>query len=322
MIKATARHLTIGLISGLCLTAGADPLPRVFNPVSSYSAGMGFCGVAIPMNPATIFWNPGGLGIMEKLSVDFTVATPSVDFPGNWSMAMANSSSAAGGRYGLGITRRSVEWNDEYNLTSFSVVMPFSYGFLSGSLPMGVSLKLIGEEFQHVQTNREDGWHYGTAVDIGGLWVFGSGVKVGYARHNIIGGNLSDFESETWFGASWNSADDKLTFTVQSRFDKPLDWSYLRNGMSFGVNYDFGGVGNIFQKQERNCELRGGYKIEGEKAWFTAGFAYIRLDDNWQMGWAGCFNKNDWKDQAHFLNMGYSIDFSKPPSSKSGIWLR
>lgn len=296
----------ISAILVICLPCAlfAEPIEEILPPVNSLCAGLGFVGVGVPNDPGTVYWNPAGLASMDQMSVDFTVAAPSLESPGSWSFLVANSSSGGGGRFGIALIRRHVK-RDDQTYKSFQFNTPLSYGFKAGKFPVGVTLKFISEQF------KGSGWHYGLAFDVGTIWIAPSGFVIGFSCLNFSGSNLGAFERENWLGTSWTSPNNSMMFAAQTKIDRPFYKNNFYSNFGMGMKIDLG---------RKTPGLRAGYlERDGEKRW-TVGFRYRNLKSNSYIEYALAANPDGWGQRAHFLTYGYSIKPSFAPEYRNPIW--
>jgi len=291
----------------------ADPIPKALPPINAFSAGIGCTGVAVPNNPATLYWNPGGLGLMKQLAVDFTVVVPTLEGPGSWAFLMANSVSDQGERFGFGLIRRHARWDEESTFKSFTVMLPLSHSFKSGNIPIGVTLKMISEKFDNGD------WHYGLTLDTGTLWRSRNGIHLGFSSLNIAGSDLRAFKLESWFGASWHTDKQPITLAMQIRVDRPFDWSYINRHYNIGIDYAIFSSRMYLSGKANTYKIRGGYLHDDENAWFSAGFEVKFANSNNHTAYTMVVNPDGWEDRAHFLSYGYSVKSIGKPTPNTGI---
>jgi len=289
----------------------AEPIPQSHHPVNAFSAGMGLTGVAISNNPVTIFWNASGLNRMEQLGLDFTVAAPNIESPGTWSFLMANASSNQDTRFGLGMTRRHAK-NEHGTFKSFDLILPLSHGFKAGRIPFGFSLKFISESID------EGDWKYGMSVDIGAMWLYGSGLKFGLSYMNIGGSDLEAFQNELWLGTYWSNAISPLSFSSQIRGERLLDSDYISQNFGVGVNYRLPDYPFDRNRKIGSFEIRGGLKKAESKTWYTFGFDFIQAGSDTHIGYAVVIDAETWSGRSHYLTYGYSYAAGKRPKSVGG----
>ncbi len=280
--------------------AFALPLCDRFPPVNASIAGTGFAGVALPDDPAIIYWNPAGLAVADLMSASFTVAAPRLESPGSWAFLVVNSSSVQNTRFGLAMVRHSVEL-DTLSYRTFQIITPLTYGFKSGAVPFGVSLKFISERF-------EDGsWHSGMSFDTGLLWTATSDLTLGYSTRNLTGSNLLGFSSESWFGGAWRGAQIPVTLSGQIRADRPFDPDWLSRHFNYGLRVS--PPGSIYM-------LSGGYARSEDDSWLTAGVSSRNINNNTVIEYTFSVNTTGWDDQAHFLTYSYSMSPAMFPGGK------
>lgn len=304
-LLSTSIILTALLIfAGL---ASADPLSKALPPVNAYSAGLGMAGVAVANDPATLYWNPGGVALTNQLAVDISMASTGFESPGTWSFIMMNSSDEDGNRIGFGLFRNFSEFEDLQIFKSYMVTLPLSHSFQSGNFPIGLSVKYITEKI-------EDGdWHHGLAFDFGTMWNPGGGVTFGFSTLNAAGSALRSFSRESWFGASWGGKDQPLSFSTQFRADDLTDWDYTSRHYSIGVNYaphsllaEFG--------QSSHYEFRGGYLKSGDDNWASFGIEVIQSANDSHIAYTLMVDPDGWKNRAHYISYGYSKTSAKKPA--------
>ena len=175
----------------------AAPLLKIGTGARASAMGEAFTAVADDAN--AIFWNPAGLGQVEKIQVHFThnqwfegmtfehfgLAVP---FMGTWGIA-----------YSLANLGDFAEWNgpgqdsyfgDTFNVNEQVITAAYGQGFMTDSLFLGTAAKYVKE-------NLGGGVGGNTvSMDVGLLftpwWVL-PGVSIGAVVQNI-GGELSGFE--------------------------------------------------------------------------------------------------------------------------------
>jgi len=291
LILLTALHFAVAAKAG-------EPLYRHFPPINAYSAGMGFAGGVVWEDPSVVFWNPAGLALLDQMSAEVTLAGPKAAMPSSWSILVANSAAAGESRFGFGFLRRhSLDDIGEY--CSFQVVMPLSYGFGSGKLPFGVTMKFASERYD----DRDD-WTYGVLFDVGLLWRIADGFAIGASRLNIVGSALSSFQPESWLSAEIGAETSPVIIAAQTRFDAPSDKAFMQANYSLGARLDFG---------RKAPGLRGGYLKREGITWFAGGFGWINLDANTSIEYSLLVQADDQTNRAHFLTYGYSL---KPRTKK------
>ncbi len=292
------------LFSGL---VSAESLNKALPPVNAYSAGLGMAGVAVASDPATLFWNPGGVGMTNLIAVDISMAAPEFETPGNWSFIMLNSSDIDGNRIGFGLFRNFSEFEDKKRYKSYAVSLPLSHGFQSGSFPIGLSVKYIAENIE------DEGWHHGMALDFGTMWNPGGGVTFGFSTLNAVGSALRSFNQESWFGASWGDEDQPLSFSTQFRADDLTDWDYISKHYSVGVNYAPSSMMAEFTQSNR-FEFRGGYLKDGDYGWASFGIEMTQAENDSHIAYTMMVDTDGWKNRAHYISYGYSKSAAKKPA--------
>lgn len=274
----------------------ANPLPAGIHPINSLSAGLGLSGVAPLSDPALVFWNPAGLGAVNEMAVDFTVAATTLESPGSWSFLMTNSNAKDGSRLGLAMMRRHSD-GPKGEFKSFQINLPLAYGFRTGKLPVGVTLKFISE--RHANGT----WNYGTALDLGTAFITGSGIQIGVTSLNTAHSDLGAFSRETWAGLSWVSEVTGGSLTFQGKIDRPFKSDDLEDNFGFGVAQRLG---------KSQQELRVGYARRAGTGWQTVGFSTKNRGSNTHFDYTLMINPNGWSDKVHFITYGYQIGSVKP----------
>lgn len=295
-IKTVSFALILTLLTPFQLPA--DPIYKGQPPVNAFSAGIGFSGVGLVGDPSVLYWNPAGLSAIDQLSVDFTVAAPVVESPGSWSFLIANSSSGEGGRFGMILMRQHI-LTDDMTYKVFQFNTPLSYGFSTGQLPVGVTLKFISESLE------EDNWHYGVSFDLGMQWITNSGLILGIASLNIAGSDLQAFENESWFGISWGKSTDRIMLTSQFRIDDPFSPTGISDNYKFGLSVKL---------YESLPAIRSGFSRTSDGKRITVGISYQREKQNTHIEYSLSTDPGDWENRAHFLTYGYAVgsSYSKP----------
>ena len=273
----------------------ASPLNGELPPINAFNAGIGFAGVAVPDDPAFIYWNPAGLAMLRQRSINFTIAAPKFESPGSWSFLMANKEFGGNANFALGFIRRQVRLEDQTDRTdyhSFEIIAPMAYTIGLKNTPVGISLKFISEQV------KDGEWKYGAACDVGIMQRLGSGLFLGFAVRNLIGSHLRSFGTESWLGGSLGDDDSPVLIACQVRTDRPFD----RNDLS--RNY---GYGARIRLRDDLPELRGGYLRREDSGLITAGIGY-RTETYVRFEYTILIKIDDRSDATHFLTYSYSLD--------------
>ncbi|MBT7787422.1 MAG: hypothetical protein HN757_00930 [Calditrichaeota bacterium] len=311
MKKLLSTMIILTALLILCGISSAKPFSKALPPVNAYSAGLGMAGVAVGNDPATLYWNPGGVGLTNQIAVDISMAAAGFESPGNWSFIMLNSSDIDGNRIGFGLLRNFSEFEDKKEYKSYTVSLPLSSSFQSGSLPVGISVKYITENIEG------DGWHHGMSLDFGSMWNPGGGVVFGYSTLNAVGSALRSFSHESWFGASWGADGQPISFSSQFRADELTDWDYISKHYSVGMNYAPRSMIAEFT-QTNLFEFRGGYLVDGDEKWASFGIEVIKGENDSHIAYTMMVDPVGWKNRAHYISYGYSKIAAKKPALWQG----
>lgn len=249
------------------------------------------------------------MGSNNLLAACFTIAATEVESPGSWSFLMMNNAAVEDSKFGLALIRRYEQY-DQSIIKSFTTILPFSHGFSTGKIPVGISLKIISEKID------DGGWHYGLSFDTGVLYTADNGVSFGLSKLNVAGSDLRAYNSESWFGMSWTSKTSPVAFAVQSGFERPFDFSYLSKHFSTGMNYKLYESGLRFGNLDHSWEIQGGYfRIDSDR-WWTVGIESINMDSDTYIGYSLTVNSDGWKKRVHFITYGYNVRSGKSPSPR------
>ncbi len=290
----------------------ADPTPYVYPPVNAYSVGMGSAGVALAHDPSIIFWNPGGIGLLDRLAVEFSMASSGLESPGSWAFIMANSSDNDDNRFGLGIIRQHSEL-DESTYKSYTVLLPLATSLKTNSLPIGMTVKMLSEKL-----NDED-WHFGAGIDFGVMWQTKTGMLLGLSRLNIFGSSLRSYERQTWFGFGWEKKDFPVKMGAQCRLDRPLDLDYINQHYRTGVEIDLTDDKQT-AKKEYQYSVQTGFIREGDTNYLSGGISALKIADSVHFSYSMGVDTRTWSHRIYMLTYGYSSLIKKQPRSGLVKW--
>jgi len=140
-------------------------------PAGARIISMGGAGVALPTEPATIYWNPAGLYFLNGLASDFTFQFAEFGWPENWGLSYSNYSSSRQHGGGLGIYRQNVESPDTLIFGDAVMVQLASVYSLPLGIPLGLSAKYINENWEDAGRKSYFTMDAGTGYQMGGLYV-------------------------------------------------------------------------------------------------------------------------------------------------------
>jgi len=278
----------------------AKPLPDALQPVNAYSLGMGMTGVALPHNPAILYWNPAGMAAASLSSADISAAAPRFEGPGNWSVIVANSSPDDDRHFGMAMVRRSVE-SDSIIHKSFQLGVPLSYSLFENALPVGFSIKWISESYQGAK------WKYGLAFDVGAILKLGA-FKVGFASQNIGGSDLRDFRRRSYLGGSFRTSGGGITLSSQTELLEKMTREKMKDNYGLGVGLHF---------WQSIPELTLGQSEQGGERWLTAGLSYRYPKNNNRISYAFAYDAGDHSRRVHIFT--YSIGSPVLETGRSGM---
>lgn len=286
------NFIIAGLLVLFAQSANGSPLPRHFPPVNAYSAGVGYASVANPDDPSIILWNPAGMALIDQMSAEFSLAGPKAEQPSSWSILFSNTSGVQESRFGMGVVRR-LSADDIGTFRSFEVIIPFSYGFGTNKLPLGLTMKYAAERYD----DRDD-WSSGLLFDVGMAWRISDGFTLGTSRLNAFGSALSSFPRESWLGAAIGNGKSPFVISAQTRFDRPSDIDFMKDNWSAGVRASIG---------ENIPELRGGFLKRDGEVWFGGGVGWINTKSNTRIEYSLLAKNSNTGIKSHMLTYGYSL---------------
>jgi hypothetical protein len=207
---------------------------QAFEPAGSKIQGMGGAGAAVPFEVTTVYWNPAGLYLQNRMGMDFTFSFEEVEWPQNWGFSYLNYSPTNRTGKGLGIYRIMDNSGPEGG-DAVSVLLSTVYKTPIG-LPIGLSVKYINESW--ADEGRKSHWSgdLGVVIPYGG-WLLGLCVQ------SISDPNSHLNPFRILAGLSWRIG-EILTFAAQvSALDwddfEEIDQMELRTGVDLGLSRTF-----------------------------------------------------------------------------------
>lgn len=142
------------LISLLLLLVTAATA-RSFEAVSARVQGLGGSGVALPFEAVTVFYNPAGIYLQDRIAFDFSLGFDDLDWPGAWSFSYLKYNKRAQQGAGFGVYRKAIP-DSPANGDAVAALISTVWNTPIG-IPLGLSLKYINENWD--SNNRK---HYFT----------------------------------------------------------------------------------------------------------------------------------------------------------------
>jgi len=282
----------------------ALPLPERLPSAGAYSAGVGLTSVALFDDPTAAFRNPAALAMMNMLVAQLTLISYSDARPTSWAATAVSAAPYGDNRFALGLFRR-VSTDRFGGFTSFEVSAPMAYVAREREFPFGFSAKLQAE-------NYGGGWVYGFRMDGGVAYVPRKGsMTYAIAAENIVGAGLRAFPSRSWAGFAVGTDTSSFRFSLQARFEKPLDADY------YSQNY---AVGARWRQLEGPFELRAGVIRDGGTLRYASGFGYHLKTRRDRIDYAVIYDPERGADRTYYLTYGFTAGPGSPTSPATPKW--
>jgi hypothetical protein len=222
-----------------------------FEAVGSRVQGMGGTGAALPYEAVTVFYNPAGIYLQDRIAFDFSLGFDELNWPGDWSFSYLkyNRTAQQGAGFGLYRTKNAGMHNGGDAVAALiSTVWKTPIG-----LPLGLSFKYINENW-----NGGDRQHYFTG-DAGVVLPYQSWL-VGLSVQSFTQPDSKLYSYQVLAGLSRTFG--KITATLQGNF---ATWDDLKHFDE--AEYRFG----VELQMSNQMALRGGRIKTGDCEYWTGG---------------------------------------------------
>ncbi len=176
---------------------------------------MAGAGVALPMEAVTVFYNPAGIFLQDRIALDMTLGFDDLGLPGSWGISYLKYVQSAKRGAGFGVYR--IKDSLPIESDAIAAILATVYQTPIG-LPVGVSFKYISENWND---EGREGYFSG---DVGALMPY-RGFMLGLNFQSITDPESRLLPYRVLFGAS-RSFGGKITAAFQLGVD---DWDDFKN---------------------------------------------------------------------------------------------
>ncbi len=245
-----SRLITLFLLVAVAGAACAS------EPAAARVQGMGGAGAALPFEAVTVFYNPAGIYLQDRIALDLTFRFDDIEWPGNWGLSYLKYQRSSGRGAGFGIYR--MKTSDSYGSgDAIAALLATVYKTPIG-IPVGLSFKYINENWN--ETGREG---YFTS-DLGVMKPFGGWIA-GLTFQSVTKPGSKIFPYRLLLGIS-RSLGGKITAAFQTGVDS---WDDLKN--LHQAEYRFG----LELRASKSLTLQGGHVKTTEEDYWTGGFGLV-----------------------------------------------
>lgn len=273
------------IVNALAATLVAFPALAA-EPADARVQAMGGAGVALPSDVATVFFNPAGIYLQDRIALDLTLSFNEWRWPENWAFSYLKYTRSSQMGAGFGVYRREEALLPQGG-NAMAAILATAYRTPVG-IPVGLSLKYINENWAD---EGRKGYFSGDA----GLIMPYKSFLLGLCFQSFTDPDSRLFPIRVLLGLS-QSLDGRITTAVQigvSDWDdlKDMDQVEYHLGMDVQLSQAFSLAGGWVQTQSDEKYWTGGVGLHS-----GMGRARLYVTYHWHPA-------QDWDDR---IFVGYS----------------